>query len=135
MSKGTKYMVTLSSVVVMVLIFMIGSCISVPVMPNESAVEGTVYEYAIVSSRLVNVAPEQTLYRVTIRVESTDTIGGGADFLEGRMGKDVQFYSREKIPPEVFGKRVRAKVTFRGDERGGTFWIRDIQTAEEGTHE
>ncbi|NOY39609.1 MAG: hypothetical protein GXO95_05145, partial [Nitrospirae bacterium] len=38
-------------------LLMIGSCASVTVLPNETIVEGTVSEYAIVSSRLAGIQP------------------------------------------------------------------------------
>lgn len=110
-----------------VLFIFIGSCNSVPVAPNESMVEGVVSEYAVLSSRIVDVKPAMTLYRITVKVGSTGKIGRGPDFLRDKIGQDVQFYSKEKMPADVFEKKVKIKVTFRGDERGGMFWIREIQ--------
>lgn len=132
MRNSVRYSLAALSSLFCVLFIFIGSCISVSVIPNESVIEGVVSEYAIVSSRLVNVSPEQTLYRLTVHVESTDTIGGGPDFLAERIGRDVQFYSKENISPDIFGRSIKAKVTFRGDERGGMFWIRDVQLKKEG---
>ena len=121
-----KFMTAVLSSLFVLFIF-IGSCNSVPVAPNESMVEGVVSEYAVLSSRLVGVRPAMILYRVTVKVESTEKIGGVSDFLSDRVGQDVQFYSKEKISADVFEKRVKIKVTYRGDERGGAFWIREIQ--------
>ncbi|NOY39793.1 MAG: hypothetical protein GXO95_06120, partial [Nitrospirae bacterium] len=84
-------------------------------------------EYAIVSSRLAGIQPEQVLYRITIYIETTKSAGNGPDFLRDKIGKDVPFYTKEKLPPQLFGRKVRARVQFRGDERGGLFWVRDIE--------
>lgn len=98
----------------------------VPAAPNEFVIEGTVQEYSIVSSNLLNIMPEQTLYRLTILIESYIKVETEADFLSDKKGKTVQFYSKEKISPEIFGKWVWVKVRYAGDERGGLYWIKEI---------
>lgn len=100
--------------------------LAVPAVPNESVIEGTVEEYSIVSSELLNIVPEQTLYRITILIESYENFETKADFLSDKKGKTVLFYSKEKISPDIFDKRVRVKVRFSGDELGGLFWIKEI---------
>jgi hypothetical protein len=49
----------LTPAVVFLLLAMGGKSVSVPVIPNECIVEGTVAEYAIVSSRLISIEPEK----------------------------------------------------------------------------
>lgn len=102
---------------------------AVQVAPNESVAEGVVIEYSVMSSRLAGMEPEQTLYRLMIRIEKTSETKP-PDFLKGKEGADVIFYSKEKLPPELYGKRVRLKANFAGDERGGFFWIREIEAIE-----
>ena len=102
------------------------SC-AVPAIPNESLITGVVKEYAIVSSRLVNVQPEQTLFRITMHIESSQASAGGPDFLKYQEGKDVQLYSKEKMSSELIGRRLKVKVTYQGDERGGLFWIKSFE--------
>lgn len=108
-----------------------GTVVSVPAAPNESIIRGIVSEYAIVSSHLFGIEPEQALYRVTVNVVSSESIGASPDFLAGRHGHDIQFYSREKIPPELFGKKIKAKARYKGDEKRGMFWISNIQVIEQ----
>ncbi len=103
------------------------SLLSVPVVPNESVIKGVVSEYAILSSRIINIRPDQVLYRLTIYIESSESIGNKPDFLSGREGQDIRFYTKKRLSPELFGKKIKAKVRYRGDERGGTFWIRNIE--------
>ncbi|NOZ68217.1 MAG: hypothetical protein GXP46_03000 [Deferribacteres bacterium] len=109
----------------------LGSCVSVlsaPVVPNESVIEGVVSEYAILSSRIVNIQPPQVLYRLTIRIESSEGAARNMpDFAGGMQGRDIRFYSKERLSPDLFGKRVRARVKYKGDERGGLFWISSVE--------
>lgn len=114
----------------LLLTFLKGVGISVPVIPNESIIEGFVSEYTILSSRLIGIQPEQVLYRVTVRIDSTEDLENRPNFIKGKEGRDVQFYTKEMVSPEVFGKRIKAKVEYRGDERSGMFWIREILVKE-----
>ena len=101
-------------------------CSSVPVIPNESIIEGTVLEYAILLSQLIYVEPEMTLYRLTIYIEASENIDNKRNLIKEKEKQMLQFYSKIKLSPELFNKRVRAIVKYSGDERGGKFWIKDI---------
>ena len=100
---------------------------AVPVVPNESVVKGTVMECYSISSTALNIKPEQTLYRVLVLVEDVKNIKG-SNFLEGKQGQSILFYTKEKLPLQLIGKKVEAIVKYTGDERGGLFWIMDIYT-------
>jgi hypothetical protein len=106
------------------------NCISAPVIENEAIIEGVVAEYSIISSHLIGIEPEQVLYRLVIHVQSSKNVMDKANFLISRRGEDIQFYSRDKLAPELFGKRISAYARFSGDERGGKFWIRNIEVIE-----
>jgi hypothetical protein len=49
--------------------------------------------------------------------------------VHGREGQIIEALSRETASGIAIGRTVRATVTFRGDERGGRFWLRDIEEA------
>ncbi len=102
-------------------------CISAPVISNESVVSGTVSEYSIVSSHLIGIEPEQVIYRLTIKIESTENINNKPNLLVSKNGQTVQFHSKERLSSELFGKRIKAIATYIGDERGGLFWINNIE--------
>ncbi len=123
---AVKRLTVVLCVSIFLALMLTGSCASVPVAPNETVVEGTVSEYAIVSSRLVGIKPEQVLYRITIHVESSKATGSGPDFLKERRGEDVPFYTKKILSPRLFGKSVRVRAEFRGGERGGLFWVKDV---------
>lgn len=102
---------------------------SAPATPNESLVEGRVLEYSVVSSKLLNMEPEQTLYALTVLVEQSTAVKG-PDMLKKEAGRTVRFYSKQKLEPELFGRKIKAKASYRGDERGGLHWIYEIRMAD-----
>lgn len=124
-----KVRIILNFTILALLIFIIREekCISAPVIPNESTIEGVVSEYAVLSSRLIGMQPNQLLYRLTIYIESSKSVGDGPNFLKNKKGLDIKFYTKEKLSPELFGKRVKLKVKYQGDEKGGIFWIIGIE--------
>lgn len=103
---------------------------AVPAVSNVSIIEGFVSEYAVIFSDLIGIEPRQTLYRLTINITSSYNIGEGADFLFNMTGQDVRFLSKEKLSPELFGKRIKANASYKGDERGGVFWISNIEVLQ-----
>lgn len=96
---------------------------AVPVIPNKAIMVGTVMEYSIGSSSLYGISPEQTLYKLTIKVETSEDIEPFTNFLKGKEDHVITFFTKEKISLEVYGKRIKAQVAYSGDERGGKFWI------------
>lgn len=131
MKKKSSTLIIVSLLSLLFLFAVLGEVISVPAIPNESLIKGVVSEYAIVSSRLIGVKPEQVLYRLTVNIESSEKIGDNPGFLNDRNGEDIQFYSREKLPPELFNRRISARVKYKGDERSGLYWIRNIEILKE----
>jgi len=71
---------------------------AVPAIPNGSMIVGTVVEYAIVSSKIIRIQPDQVLHKLTIHVESSEAIGNLPDFVKDKMGQNIPFYSREDLP-------------------------------------
>ncbi|MBI5057602.1 MAG: hypothetical protein HZB61_13390 [Nitrospirae bacterium] len=96
---------------------------AVPVIPNKAALVGTVREYSIGSSSLYGMSPEQTIYKLTISVEASEDIEDFTNFLKGKEGQTLTFFTKVNPSPEVYGKRIKAHVYYSGDERGGKFWI------------
>ncbi len=132
MKSNVKRLTFILFVVLVTLQIIISSCASVPVAPNEAVVEGEVSEYSIVSSRLVGIKPEQTLYRIKIRLFKTKGTGFAYNRLKDKIGRDIPFYSKRPLSPELFGRMVRVRVSYRGDERGGKFWIKNITLNNSG---
>jgi len=104
---------------------------AVPAVSNESLIEGVVTEYAVIFSDQVGIKPRQTLYILTINIASSYNIDDGPDFLLNMTGQVIRFLSKKKLSPELFGKRVKVRARYKGDERGGTFWINNIETIDQ----
>ena len=98
-----------------------------PAISNESLIEGEVSGYAIVLSDLVGIKPIQKIYILTIKIDSSRNTGNGPDFLINKIGQNVRFLSKKVLSPGLFGKIIRARARYKGDERGGTYWIHKIE--------
>jgi hypothetical protein len=105
---------------------------SILVMPNESVVKGIVSGYCAVSSRLLDIKPEQVIYKITIKIESSENIKNLPDFINGKEGQDITFHTKEKQPVEILGKKIKARARFKGHDRGGTYWMNNIEFIAEG---
>ena len=47
-------------------------------------------------------------------------------FLEGRSGETISAYSKDRTVADLTNKTVVVTVSFQGDERGGSFWVRTV---------
>ena len=112
------------------LLFAAGGVTGGTVIPNGALITGVTLEYGIVSSRLLGMQPDQTLYKLTIHLESSEDIVGMPNLLRGKEGEDITFYTKEKLSSDIFGKNIRAEVSYRGDEHGGRWWVRSINILE-----
>ncbi len=101
---------------------------TVPVVPNESIIIGKVLEYSILNSILLDIKPEQILYRLKILILSSQDVDNKPNFTKTKVGEVLSFYSKRKLSPELFNRKVKARVFFYGDETGGKFWIKNIET-------
>lgn len=108
------------------LLFTISSMSSAgSVIPNKAVLIGAVKEYSVGSSSLYGMSPEQTIYKLTILVEASDDVEDVANFLKGKEGQTLTFFTKVDPSVEVYGKKIKAPVTYSGDERGGSFWIQN----------
>ncbi len=105
---------------------------AVPAAPNAATLEGIVKEYCTSSSDLWDIRPVQVIYRLTIFVEDTGGRGDSPNFLRGKEKQMLLFFTKEEISSELLNKRIKAEVEYRGDEKGGRFWIRNIQIIRAG---
>lgn len=130
--KGLTFPFSYSKIRNLILIFIyffgfIVVAIAVPVVPNEAVLIGTVMEYCMTSSSLSGAKPEQVLFKVIISVGEVEDVKDYPNFLKSKEGQSVTFYSKEKLPSELFGKKIKALAVYIGDERGGIFWIKHIE--------
>jgi hypothetical protein len=99
----------------------------VPAISNESIVSGEVLGYSVVSSSLLEMQPLMPVYRLEIVVKTSEEVKGMRSFTRDKMGKLLSLYSKEKLSAELFGKIIKAHVSYQGDEKGGMFWIKELE--------
>ncbi|HHT9160219.1 MAG TPA: hypothetical protein ACFYEH_10195 [Candidatus Brocadiaceae bacterium] len=114
------------ALVIFFLFDIVVSADAVPVMPNETVVRGLVEEYSLISSKLMGIKPEITLYKLVISIEKVENVKG-PNFLKDKEGQFVTLYTKEEISSDFYGKKIKAKIEYSGDERGGLFWIKQIE--------
>jgi hypothetical protein len=100
---------------------------AVPVVPNASLIKGMVLESEAISSTVLGMQSEKTICKLTIQIESSDDVGEMRNFLKGKEGKDMVFYTKEPLPSQMVKKRINARVSYRGDEREGLWWAHEIE--------
>jgi len=114
------------------LLFFVFSCSqslqAVPVIPNEGIIEGKIVGYCIISSSVLNIKPDQKLYGLRIKVTASKDVKGKQNLTRNKVGKTIEVYSKKKIliPEDIFKKTINAWIVYRGDERGGLYWIKAI---------
>ena len=119
------------ALLIMVVFFLFHSIAStVPVTSNAASITGFVSEYGIVSARHLGIQPDQAIYKITIFLESSEDISGMANLLKGKQGQELTLYTKERLSSDIFGKKIKAEVSYLGDERGGLWWIRSIKVFE-----
>ena len=99
---------------------------AVPIAPNQTLIRGTVVEYAITSSKLLGIEPDQTLYRLIVAIEEVEAVNSFPNFLKGPQRQSIILYSKEKQPEHITGRKITAVIEYAGDERGGLWWIKDV---------
>ena len=101
-----------------------------PVAPNDSIITARVLEYSILNSTLEGIKPEQILYSLRVLVISFQSVNGKANFTQLKVNQVIKVYSKEMLSPVLFGKIIEANVSFSGDEKGGKYWITNIEMIE-----
>jgi hypothetical protein len=95
-----------------------------PVVPNRVIVTGTVQKFDKLS--------KQAISKMAILIESTEDVPGKPNLLKGKEGGLATFYSKEPLNENIAGKRVQGDASYRGDERGGEWWISGVKVLEQG---
>ena len=90
----------------------------VPAAPNECVVRGRI-------SR-VGPSPEGEGRIWELKVEEAEDVGGMRNFARTRVGEEISVL----VPPGEAkglkkGDRVEARLSYEGDERGGTFFLKE----------
>jgi len=94
---------------------------AVPVAPNDSLVTAKVLDHAI------DTTSGQTLYILIIEILSSEDVAGMPNFTKDKVGQSIKVYSKLEFSADLVGKTIRANVSLVGDERGGKYWIANIE--------
>ena len=105
---------------------------TMPAVPNLGIVTGSVVGYCIVSSSLLDMRPAMPIYQLQVTVKTSEDIRGMPNFTRDKVGEVIQLHSKKELSPDLFGKFIRARIFYRGDETGGKFWIQKIKVTNSG---
>jgi hypothetical protein len=122
---GNRFGLLLGWVVVSLALYLSsGQARAVPAAPNESLVHGEIIEVEAIDSLTLDIRPKRTILRVKLRLIKVDAVEGRSNFLRPAEGKTIEVYTTEIATqfPTV-GKTVKGRISFRGDERSGRYWI------------
>jgi hypothetical protein len=104
--------------------FAIAPLFAVPALPNESLVTAEVVAQDIVDSATLKIEPKQALYRWKLRLIKVEAVQKMANFLAGSEGKSIEALSKgTPATSGLVGKTIKARVSFRGDEKNGRYWV------------
>jgi hypothetical protein len=97
---------------------------AVPAAPNESLVHAEVIEVTATDSLTLGISPQRTLFRVQLRLIKVEPVEGMRNFLQGAEHKTIEVYATDIVLPlKLIGKAIQSRISFRGDERSGRYWI------------
>jgi hypothetical protein len=99
-----------------------------PSMENEGRITAEILEVESVHSSQLNIAPPQFLTRVRLRLLAGSDTSGAPTPLTGGEGALLEAYTREQVDPNLIGKRIQCTLRYRGDERGGLYWVYEIRS-------
>ena len=103
-----------------------------PAAPNESVVTAQVLDAVIVESSTLDMLPQQPLSTLTLKLLLVKPVEGAGNFLHGKTGETIRAYSKDLSLVGLKGTTVTATVSFRGDERGGSFWVGGVASTAPG---
>ena len=126
-SQGFQAVMKKNIILLLLMTGMSAAAFAVPAAPNEAMATGTVVEYSISSLPGPGPVPGPGLYKIVVKVDAVEDRGDAPNFLKGREGDEITFWSRNRLDPGLFGKKVKALVEYRGDERGGLFWLKRVK--------
>lgn len=93
-----------------------------PASPNKTVVKVRVLDAVIVDSLELNISPQQPLSVLTLKFLQVKQVGD-RQFLYGQSGETIRAYSKDLSLVGLKGNIIDVTLSFRGDERGGSFWV------------
>jgi len=103
-----------------------------PAAPNASLVTAEVLQLEMVDSTTLKISPPQSLTRLRLRILSIRDVGEELNVLRGQEGRVLEVISKGALDSTLLGRAISGIVTYRADERGGLYWIRDVRPGPGG---
>jgi hypothetical protein len=97
-----------------------------PVVENESQVVARVLRVEVIDSSALGIAPPRLIDRIRLALLRNQDTPGKANRLAGREGTVLDAHSKDRVDPVLVGRVITGQVIFRGDERGGRYWIHGV---------
>lgn len=97
----------------------------VPAAPNATELTGKILCVQEVQASALSIKPDQPLYLIVVQVTNAQTVTGLADRLAGSEGSVILVFSTTEVSTQITGQTLRARVTYRGDEYGGAYWVEE----------
>lgn len=94
-----------------------------PVAPNETLLGGLLLEVTAFDSSSEGITPPMILFRLKLRLASVERVPAKASFVTAGAGDVIEIFAKQEVSAQLVGKAVSARVTFRGDGRGGRLWL------------
>ena len=94
---------------------------TVPALGNESVVSGNVLERSPIDSASLGIQPQQTLWHFKLLITKVEKVEHSDNFV--KEGRIIEVYSNEVNAPKGTEKSVTVRISFRGDEMSGRYWI------------
>lgn len=94
-----------------------------PTEPNASIIEGPLLSYEVIPSSSVGLYPDTPIVRLTVLIEDSSQVDERVDSLRGSIGTTLYLFSKEPVPFEVAGKRLRIETK----RRGRLYWVDKIE--------
>jgi hypothetical protein len=90
---------------------------------NRAVLFGTILDVVILPSMQPGFSPAKEWLRLVIQVEATTEVKGYPNYLQGKEGGPLTFFTENRSPLFKPGNKVRALVEYRGDKNSRFFWI------------
>ncbi len=102
------------------------TALPLPTDPGPNSRVPAIKNFSLVSGKVVGVAPDASnpaVVRVTVSVVSTSQVEGFPSFTDDKVGKEIEILLDSSLASTVAaGDSVQVKVSYRGDESGGSFY-------------
>ena len=100
------------------------SVFSAPMAPNESTITADMVNLAtIVDSSTVGILPIQPLCVLVLKLLDVNSPTTASSVPGAEAGETITAYSKDLALATAKGMRLAGQLTYRGNVRGGSFWV------------